>query len=164
VFGIGAAGERQEEEGGEMTFEFKGDQFRIAFRHDKPREWAWHAARNGSMGHNVSLVREIETGRVVLWCNGCQMKLAPLSKRERARNVECRIYHWTLDSWMSITVGRSRLNFKAGDHYEREQGRRAALHDALVSLTTKEFREVCWKAYLGRSQVKEGKKEAGKNG
>jgi hypothetical protein len=56
---------------------------------------------------------------------------SPLVEAEYARNVRCIIYRRDSDTWTSCCSGTSRLNTGAGDRYAREQGRLAALRDAL---------------------------------
>jgi hypothetical protein len=57
-----------------------------------------------------------------------------LVRRELARNVRCIIYRWEGEEdgkWLPLYPGVSKLNTDAGDRYDRESGRIAALRDAL---------------------------------
>lgn len=144
-----------------MTFEVDGQKYRIGFSHDKPKDWESHAKHElrlcqrrppksvGGLGSPLEL-----------WCDRCQTFLAGMSpaiarklatdippnrivrsivepstaalaRRELARNAHCIIYRREGDKWVSLYSGSSRLNTDAGDTYEREKGRIAALRDAL---------------------------------
>lgn len=146
-----------------MTFEFNNVTYRIGFRHDKSRRWSDHAK------HVVALTREIVSGPIVLWCSDCHLKLSPLSRTEQIRNVHCSI--WFQDgyasadkvsptsfpgsrpNWALLGRGHGLLNVKAGDHYNREKGRIAALEAALKATGHPYgagFRTAAWERFFQR--------------
>jgi hypothetical protein len=136
-----------------MRFTFEGTECRIAFRHDRPRGWANH------FQHKISFRRpersyqdqtKTKGGPVELWCVACNLKLGPLAKNERVRNCHCRI----MVGQAVVASGSARLNVKAGDHYNRELGREAALRAALASCD-KLFRRAAFDAYFRRKEKPE---------
>jgi hypothetical protein len=157
-----------------MTFTFEGRDYRIAFKHDRPRDWASH------VGHKLSLMHH-----GALYCVSCELQLSHLSKAERARRSHCTIYQVVdvsaeiNDTEASIVIASasSRPHAKTakcpGDCFSREGGRRAALANALECLPTiaslfnednsladadtvrakrKAFRAAAWAAYNARGR------------
>lgn len=141
-----------------MKFTLDGQEYRIGFQHDKPRDWYSHFR----CGSAVSFV--FDDGQVTLFCGRCRVSLADVGPtmarkltacvgeiktdaeavravlaaanareiaRELARNVNCAIYAKREGAWVAIYTGSSRLNTDEGDRYDREAGRLAALRNAL---------------------------------
>lgn len=137
-----------------MNFYFQSQQYRLAFFHDKPKDPQSHK------DHVIKFVTEPPEGRkppkLTVRCILCDVRLWPLKKRERERQTHCKIYRIEPklvlpDEKVVVAEGSGLL--KAGDQFNREQGRLAALGKALEDMTSKEFREAAWKAYLQRFQV-----------
>ena len=145
-----------------MTFEFQGAKYRIGFRHAKPLDWGAH--RN----HNVVLEQlgPGTSGPTVLMCETCGgLQLSHLSKSMRIRSTVCVILREDPDGWKTIGSAAGKLNVKAGDRFEKEAGRIAALAAALESLPeffskNREFRNAAWAAYWNRIQKKQQKVRA----
>lgn len=147
-----------------MTFEFAGRKFRIGFRHDKSRRWEDH------VGHNIIFGRTQKTGfaettkagpgvtgPAFVWCLNCSLRLSHLNREQRRRNTACTIWidDQVLDgqqTWRVLSMGESRLNVAAGDTFDREKGRVAALTNALARCAqpedTHEFRQALWAWFL----------------
>jgi hypothetical protein len=135
-----------------MQFTVDGKRYRIGFHHDPPglRKWATHVK------HRVELRQRFETGPdapTELWCADCALKLAPLTLREQARNTHCKIVRLEASGVTVLATSSGKLNVKAGDRFDREAGRRAALNAALSTLP-RDFREAAWKAYIERPKEK----------
>ena len=132
-----------------MTFTFDGDQYRIAFQHDKPRDLLYH------VDHHVELCEitdEDGNSRGGLWCVKCELKLAPLNKAESVRNTSCMILVQHEGEWVVLQEGRSKLNVKAGDRYNREDGRVAALRNALRVGVVKRFQASMLESIPGKKE------------
>jgi hypothetical protein len=134
-----------------MTFSIDGQRYRIGFQHDKPKDWGSHIGHCNAEGESsIYLSKDgLYCGKCRVWLSGISPAIArrlpgeprmfkgqvvyksKLVARELARNVGCIIYRREGDQWVSVHSGRSRLNTDAGDQYERESGRIAALRDAL---------------------------------
>lgn len=144
-----------------MTFHHNSRTYRIIFSHDKSRRWEDH------MGHSIILARaqkknvdyQAVTGPAFVYCLTCNLKLSHLNQQEQARNTRCTIYidqgcqmgdeMEGVKDWRVWAEGKSRLNVKAGDRFDRKTGRVAALSKALQNTPelTNEFWKAIWKWY-----------------
>lgn len=145
-----------------MTFEFQGAKYRIGFRHDKSRDWDAHREHKVSIERDRSLMESTPLGPAFLYCNDCQIRLSHVPKDERLRSTRCVVLRRDADEWRPIGEAAGRLNVKAGDRFEKEAGRVAALAAALESLPeffskNREFRNAAWQSYWNRIQKKQQK-------
>jgi hypothetical protein len=149
-----------------MQFEFEGQTYRIGFMHEVSRRWEDH------WKHEIDFTRAERpdggfTGPAALVCLTCTRRLAQahpdvdpytnpfrlshLSKADKERRTRCRIYRRDAEDWKIAYEGVGRVNRKAGDRYEREAGRLAALRNALGDSAVKPLKTAAWKAYNERA-------------
>lgn len=158
-----------------MTFEFAGRKFRIGFRHDKSRRWEDHVGHNiifGRIQKKTPASKPGVTGPAFVWCLNCQLQLSHLDRERRRRKTHCTIWidEAILDgqqTWRVLSMGQSRLNVAAGDTFDREKGRVAALTNALALCVqpedTYEFRQALWAWFLdGRKHSMLNRKSRGR--
>jgi hypothetical protein len=124
-----------------MTFRYEDEEYRIGFRHDRPRDWAAHEK------HRISFRRR--NGAIELHCDDCPAFLSGMSRavaqhktlvvahlyaRQLARTTHCAIYAKQEDVWVPLYRGLARLNTDEGGSYNREIGRKRALRAALLEI------------------------------
>lgn len=164
-----------------MQFQFEGQTYRLGFRHEVSRRWEDHCGDD----HQTTLQRvtymvqtkkgpKPKAGPAMLICLGCTerlgmvVRLSHLSKAEKERRTWCSIRKWEAEGhpdgrWAVVYERVGRVNRKAGDRYEKEAGRIAALRNALASArpASIQFNRAAWKAYneRGKASSKEAKSQ-----
>lgn len=133
-----------------MQFEFENHIYRIAFRHEVSRKWEDH------LTHLVRLSRDSQPsgalrGAAYLICDNCsrrlgrEIRLSHLPKAERDRRTFCQVLkavqrmegsvesdiEFRGQTWRVCWEGVGRVNRGRGDQYRRDEGRLAALRNAL---------------------------------
>lgn len=138
-----------------MRFEFQGNEYRIVFRHDPSRELSAH------VGHNVFLGPAIQDGHVILCCNDCRepgsseyaLTLYPVGKNQSRRQTHVSIEFLLGKCWIPLIKSSSRVNAKAGDKFNRNDGREAALANAVGDCMVNgkgTFGYHVWRCYFSR--------------
>lgn len=118
-----------------MRFTCGGMTFRIVFRHDRSRLLADH------IGHKVCLARATANKRIHLWCSDCKLKIGcthtlPVSMLERKTWCVIQVLKpkpaCGRSEWVDVMTGCGNPNEDAGDRFNRKDGRRHAIANALA--------------------------------
>ena len=167
-----------------MRFTYNGNEFRICFRHDKSILLADH------IGHSVQIMRgsRITDGgsevdfRVVLYCVSCRCLVGTVPKIIRKRTTRCSVQFLQYPAetvngehirevWKRLVHGTGTPNTKAGDRFNKEDGRKFSLSNALASrpaegvslagttfplgtALSEDFKEAVLQAYYARKPIK----------
>jgi hypothetical protein len=129
-----------------MQFDFQGVRYRIGFQHSKPSDSTEIAAH---IGHALT-ADQIPHSPAFVCCVECNLVL----DGKKGRTTRCAIWVNVDGVWSENAVGVAKVNIEAGDHFERETGRKQSLAHALNGHGfTKDFRNAAWGAYLNRKTI-----------
>ncbi len=128
-----------------MNFKHESKEYRIVFRHDRPRDLSAHVGHNLTVGHVDGV--DTGTGRLLICCLDCSgptkgsaLALWPLGKKHvRCTHVEIQI-KTSLGTWVTVVEGTGKVNVKAGDKFSRAAGREAALTNAVGDYVSQRFK------------------------
>lgn len=138
-----------------MKFKHNGHEYRIVFRHDKPRDLSAH------VGHRLAVVPNRDSKKLAIACDTCRidfqtgLQLWPLGKKQR-RSTHAMIQVKTSTGWITTHEASTKVNVKHGDVFNRCDGREAALENILgrcgdlktADKSTFEF--AAWVAFFSR--------------